>query len=419
MTVSALRDPGPWSDRDPPRHAGQVSERTTSVRRPPPWRRWTLACGAGETIGMAAAAGTAGLLLAVVGEPHDWPSGLVVWVGSIAGGAVEGLAIGLLQFWVLHPWLPRLRRRRWVGVTVVVALAGWALGMAAPSLLTWRLNSAEGPAGTDAAAAGGPPLWLMPLAGAALGLAFGAVFGAAQASVLRGQVARPRRWVTANSLGWSAALAVMMTGASLPSGPWPLPQLLLLGGATGVLAGLAIGAVTGLFLRSLDDTAPPGGTAVNRVVLWLLRSPAQRALSGALVDLRYTGFHSGHRYALPVQYAEDGDRLVVVPGHPQTKVWWRSLLEPAPVEVTLRGRVRTGTGRVLRSSDRGYVAARTAYLGRWSRVRVQSDDPLVVLDLEDDSPVADGPHQPRPRRDPEDVPFAEHLEDDRLARLRA
>ena len=79
---------------------------------PPAWGRWTLACGAGETLGMAAAAGVAGVLLATVGEPHDWPGALAVWLGSIAGGAVEGLAVGSLQFAVLrghvtHP-------RRWV-----------------------------------------------------------------------------------------------------------------------------------------------------------------------------------------------------------------------------------------------------------------------------------------------------------------
>ncbi len=79
---------------------------------PPAWGRWTLACGAGETLGMAAAAGVAGVLLATVGEPHDWPGALAVWLGSIAAGAVEGLAVRWLQFAVLRPWLPRLRRAR-------------------------------------------------------------------------------------------------------------------------------------------------------------------------------------------------------------------------------------------------------------------------------------------------------------------
>lgn len=351
-----------------------------SAPSPPAWGRWTLACGAGETVGMAAAAGTAGLLLATVGEPHDWPSAFAVWAGSIAGGAVEGLAVGLFQLWVLRPWLPALPGRRWVWVTVVVAMAGWALGMAGPALVFWRVTD-SGTAGGDQAAAAGPPLWVMPLAGAAMGLLLGAVFGTAQARVLRGHVARPQRWIAANSAGWAAALAVMMTGASIPSGPWPWRQLLALGALTGVLAGLAIGAVTGLFLPALDDEGPAGGTAVNRAVLWLLRSAAHGLLSGVLVDLRYTGVRSGRRYALPVQYARDGERLVVWPGHPLSKSWWRSLGEPAPVEVRLRGEVRRGVGRVLRHSDPGYSAALRAYRARFPRAHPEPEDPLVVVDL--------------------------------------
>jgi hypothetical protein len=206
---------------------------------------------------MAAAAGVAGVLLATVGEPHDWPSALAVWLGSIAGGAVEGLAVGWLQFAVLRPWLPRLRGARWVGVTVLVALGGWALGMAPSALWLWRLD--DGAADATGAAAG-PPAWLMPVVGAAPGLLLGALVGAAQAAVLRGHVTHPRRWVTANALGWAAAMAVIMTGASLPSGPWPPVELLALGAVTGIVAGLAIGAVTGLFLPHLGRRADHGAT---------------------------------------------------------------------------------------------------------------------------------------------------------------
>lgn len=363
--------PGPQGE------PGAVDVALTAPRRPPAWGRWTLACGAAETLGMAAAAGTAGLLLATVGEPHDWPSALTVWLGSIAGGAVEGLAVGAVQLWVLRPWLPRLPAPRWVLVTVAVALLGWALGMAFPALVAWRLETAS-----DGGAATGPPLWLMALGGAAMGLVFGAGFGAAQAAVLRGHVARPWRWVTANALGWAAAMAVMMTGASAPSGPWPWPELLALGAATGILAGLAIGAVTGLFLPALDDVAPRGGPVANRAVLWLLRSPAHRLVSGALVDLRYTGARSGRQYALPVQYAEDNQRLVVWPGHPERKRWWRSLRAPAAVEVTLRGVLRRGSARVVERSDAAYAAALRTYGIRFPRARPGHEDPLVVVDLD-------------------------------------
>jgi hypothetical protein len=46
-------------------------------------------------------------------------------------------------------------------------------------------------------------------------------------------------------------MAVMFTGAGIPNEPWPWEQLLPLAAGTGVLAGLAIGAVTGAFLPRL------------------------------------------------------------------------------------------------------------------------------------------------------------------------
>lgn len=221
------------------------------IRRVPSWRRWTVACGAGETVGMAAAAGVAVALRVVVGEPDDWPSGLLVWAGSVAGGAVEGVAVGVAQYLVLSRWLPRLSAARWVTLTLAVALAGWALGMLWPAVISWQVG-----AGTDpAVASAGPPLVALTAVGAVAGLVFGAVFGAVQRLELRRHVVRSRRWITANALGWAGAMAVIMTGASIPDAEWPLARIVALGAVTGVVAGLVIGGVTGLFLPALDAAA--------------------------------------------------------------------------------------------------------------------------------------------------------------------
>jgi MFS family permease len=331
---------------------------------------------------MAAAAGAEGLLNVTVGEPHDWGSGLLVWSGAVAAGALEGLAVGLLQFAVLTGWLPGLSRRRWLTATLAVTLLGWALMMVPSSLISWHFQTTtDGTAGPAAE----PPFWLMPIGGVVAGAALGAIFGAAQCRALRGQVAKPRRWITANGVGWAGALALMMTGASIPDTRWSLGAVLLLGAVTGILAGLVIGAITGLFLPSLDDPAPTAGRWPDRVVTWLLRSPAHRVLSASLLDLRYTGRRTGTEYALPVQYAVDPDgvgRLLVVPGRSATKTWWRNLAQPAPIEVTLTGRVRHGTGRLLTGADPARAAAVRAYRGRWPRVPVTDQDPVVVLELE-------------------------------------
>ncbi len=327
---------------------------------------------------MAAAAVAAGLALGVVGEPSD-PAGAAATLGlATLGGLVEGLAVGLFQHAVLHPWLTELTRRRWVGATVAVAVAGWFLGML-PSTLISLNGAGEDATGTTSDL--GPPLWVMPFVGVVVGLFAGAVFGAAQAWALRGHVARPRVWIGANALGWAGAMAVIFTGAALPGTGWSLPSLLLLGAVTGVMAGLVIGAVTGLFLPALDDTAPRATSLGNRIVLFVLRSPAHRLLSGSLVELRYVGARSGRRFALPAQYARTGDRLVLYPGHAERKVWWRNFRTSAEVEVVLAGGVRPGVGRLLARDDPERTSALSEYGRRWPRVTVPVDAPLVDVRL--------------------------------------
>ena len=345
--------------------------------KPPPWLRWTLVCGLAEVVGMAAAATAAGVGLLVVGEPDSWSSGLAVWVLALLGGAVEGLAVGGLQARVLRGWLPELSVRRFVAATVAVALAGWALGMAFPSFVAWQLSPST--------ASGAEPNQLLMLGlgvtgGALMGAVTGAVFGAAQGWALQPEVLHPRRWVWANVWGWAAGMAVIMLGATAPSGPWPLPQLTALGVVTGLAAGLAVGAVTGLFLSSLVDDAPRGTTWVNRRVLGLLRSPAHRLLSGAVFDLAYQGRRSGRGYALPVQYATMCDAphtLVVCPGRPQNKTWWRNFDDGGEVTVTLRGVRLNGPAEVTRHD----APALSAYRSRWPKAQISAHDPLVLVRL--------------------------------------
>ena len=75
----------------------------------------------------------------------------------------------------------------------------------------------------------------------------------------------------------------------------------------------------------------------NSFVLAILRSPAHRLLSGMAVELRYTGRRSGRRHVLPVQYARDGERLMVVPQGPESETWWRNFATPQAVSVRLKG----------------------------------------------------------------------------------
>jgi hypothetical protein len=76
----------------------------------------------------------------------------------------------------------------------------------------------------------------------------------------------------------------------------------------------------------------------NALVLAILRSRVHRLLSGLAVELRYTGRRSGRTYALPVQYARTGDRLILWPQGADRKSWWRNFRTPGPVMVRLAGR---------------------------------------------------------------------------------
>ncbi len=329
---------------------------------------------------MAAAAMTAALLALALGEPTDLGTGLVLWVGTTLGGVVEGLALGLFTYPLLRAWLPRLTRRSWVGATVAVTLLGWALGSAPSTLVAGAVGGFDSTS-TQAGSAE-PPLPLVLLVTFGAGLALGSIFGAAQAWALHPHVAHGWRWVPVNAVGWSLALSVIMVGATMAPAGLPLAALLAWGAVTGVLAGLTIGAVTGFFLPTLDQQAPRASTWTNRAVLGLLRSPAHRLLSGALVEIDYVGRSSGASYALPAEYARDDGQLVVWPGHPERKRWWRNFREPAAVGVLIAGERVGATARIVLPATQEHARSLGIYSLRFTKHPPPEGDPLVVLALD-------------------------------------
>jgi deazaflavin-dependent oxidoreductase (nitroreductase family) len=114
-------------------------------------------------------------------------------------------------------------------------------------------------------------------------------------------------------------------------------------------------------------------------VLAVLRSRAHRLLSGMALELLYTGRRSGRAYALPVQYAADGDQVVVWPQAGERAVWWRNFREPASVTVRLAGRLRGGTAVAIGKGEPGWDDARRLYGTRWRRAAARMTGPLVVI----------------------------------------
>jgi deazaflavin-dependent oxidoreductase (nitroreductase family) len=350
-------------------------------------RRWVVACACAEAIGMTAAAGAARSATALTDHELSHASALGLLL-VVVGGLVEGTALGWLQARALNELLGPTGRRRWLVVTILVAGLGWA--------------AASAPAALAGDGGGQPPLLLILVGAASLGAAMGAVLGTGQAWALRRLVRHPWRWVAGSTAGWTAAMPVIFLGATGVGATWPWWLVVPVGTVTGLVAGTVLGVVSGPFLDALD-----GPAWHHRVVLGILSSPLARtpagAADGGLVALGVTGQRTGRLYRFPVEAAWwHPDRLVVIPGHPERKTWWRNLSARPEVEVLLAGEWVPATASVLRESDPDWSDARAAYAARFPSVHAPGD-PLVIVALPRSAtparrpPVIDGATAATPR----------------------
>jgi deazaflavin-dependent oxidoreductase (nitroreductase family) len=118
--------------------------------------------------------------------------------------------------------------------------------------------------------------------------------------------------------------------------------------------------------------------AWNPLVVLVLRSPLHRLFSKALLLVSYAGRRTGQTRTLPVMYARDGDRLLVLVAHPGRKVWWRNF-DGAPRRAVVRERGRSVgmTGTVVHDQQRR-IAARDAYLKRFPGAARGAADAVVI-----------------------------------------
>ena len=86
---------------------------------------------------------------------------------------------------------------------------------------------------------------------------------------------------------------------------------------------------------------------VNPLMRLILRSPVHGLMSASMLLITYHGRKTGREYSVPVQYAQAGEDIYIVPGMPERKTWWRNLKEPLPVELCLRGRNLPGTAVLI------------------------------------------------------------------------
>lgn len=108
---------------------------------------------------------------------------------------------------------------------------------------------------------------------------------------------------------------------------------------------------------------------VNRLVAWILRSPFSGLLEGSVMLITVRGRRTGRELTLPVQYADAGEAIWVLVGHPERKKWWRNLEAETGIGLRLRGVNLSGTARAFsgEKDESNVEAGLRAYLRRFPR----------------------------------------------------
>lgn len=208
------------------------------------WLRWVLANGLGELLGLGLTAGATVLAFSQLERWSGLPLVLLSLLSAAASGAFEATIVGLLQWWAMHPWFPVISRRAWWLGTLGGALVAYVLGY-----LPSTLMSLGEPAGATTSAE--PPLSIMLLLAAGLGLVAGAVLSFAQWLVLRKATPRAAWWIPANMLAWLLGMPILFWAIDAAQKGQPFWQSLLLLAGSLLLSGLIVGAIHGAVLVRL------------------------------------------------------------------------------------------------------------------------------------------------------------------------
>ena len=208
------------------------------------WWKWTLNCGLGELVGIATAAMMAMTIHQYLGEPESTSDKLLGLFIMLFAGLIEGFILGTLQWKVLKIKFPKMPYNKWVGFTILVAMIGWFIGTVS-SLFLVEIEEIPREALIE------PTITQTLLYAAGLGLILGALFGYFQWLVFRQYALHTLKWIWANAFGWGIAMTVIFYFAMLPTSSTPTITVLSYGLIGGILAGLSVGAITGLFLNRI------------------------------------------------------------------------------------------------------------------------------------------------------------------------
>lgn len=208
------------------------------------WIKWTINCAIGELLGIACAGAIAYGITAIIGEPKSIGNKLFVLITMMFAGFLEGSILSLFQWKVIVTKFQNIPKKEWMFYTILVGVLGWFLGML-PSLFLMPADT-ETP-GTNKEIDFSNP-YIFAILSVSAGLSLGSVFGLFQWFSLRKYAQKAYKWIIANALGWGLGLGWIYLFASIPTEHSKLTFNVLMGVFGGVLAGISVGAITGIYL---------------------------------------------------------------------------------------------------------------------------------------------------------------------------
>lgn len=212
------------------------------------WRKWTIHCALGELLGIACAGAIAFGVHYAIGEPDSSQNKMIVLLAMMCAGFIEGAVLSLFQWKILVTKFNAVPRREWMFYTILVGILGWFLGML-PSLFFMPVDSSAQDV-NDFSGFSNPFVFVAICM--SLGAFLGALFGLFQWFSLRKYADQAYNWIIANALGWSLGLGWIYLFASFPTEESSMVFNIFMGILGGLLAGLTVGGVTGLFLVKMN-----------------------------------------------------------------------------------------------------------------------------------------------------------------------
>ncbi len=210
------------------------------------WRRWVLANSTGELIGLGSTfAIGVGLFSGLGDAPGIGPALLSAAVMTLTG-VLEGVIVGLAQWFVLRNAITSITRRIWVIATIIGGILAWFLGSIPMTMASLASETTTTPVDE-------PPLAIMLLLAAGMGLVAGLILSLAQWAVLRKHVNRAWQWLPANAIAWAVGMPIIFAGIDLAQRVGSTIGGVLVMALTITITGAAVGVVHGIALITLVE----------------------------------------------------------------------------------------------------------------------------------------------------------------------